>query len=319
MRQWIGLVIGLVVGIAGATLYSQSLPPEEGSLEEKIEEGRIALEKAEKRIATLEAETEVIGRSKAGATFRDRTRSIAEDIRDGKLVDVDDVFGAFKPVMRDLSPLFDRIRLRDQKKHFDTIAGEYSRKYDLTPEESAALQKHLEKIAAETAAEYSKVITSESSSFEDFVRASRNVGREDGLDAFMESTLQGEKLEQFRTDRLTEKVERVQGEADRKVERLNTGVVLDEAQKDQVFTMMARGSRDYDPAMQFEGLTGDTAALSAGGSQSRDEAILSVLRPDQREAFEAHREKQREEAEADMRAIGLKLPENWDVFNEGDF
>ena len=319
MRQWIGLLIGLVVGIAGATLYSRSLPPEEGSIEARLERRDQALKRAEKKIAVLEAETKVIGRSKPGASFRDRTRSIAEDIRDGKLVDVDDVFAAFKPVMRDLSPLFDRIRLRDQKKRFDTIAGEYSRMYHLSPEQEAALGKHLEKTAAETAANFSRVMTSKSSTFEDFVRTSRDFEREDGLDSFMESNLQGEQREQFKNDRLMERTERVQNEADRKVSRLDNIVELDEGQKDQVFTMMARGSRDYDSAMGFEGLSGEATVLSAGAGQSRDEAILSVLRLDQAAAFEAHRQEQREEMEANLRSIGMEMPDDWDLFDEGDF
>jgi hypothetical protein len=69
--------------------------------------------------------------------------------------------------------------------------------------------------------------------------------------------------------------------------------------------------------MQFEGLSADTSRLVPG--QGRNEAILSVLRPDQRATYEERRRLQREEAEADLREIGMKLPADWDVFDESDF
>ena len=316
MRHLLALAIGLTVGIAGATLYLQSLPPEPGSLAAKAEKSQLALKKAQTRIAALEARTARNPHAKPGDTFADRTRRIAEDIRAGRLVDVDDVFDATKPIMRDLGPLFDRMRLRQQKQHFDTVAGKFSRKYNLNPAQENALAAYLEKKAEQNAAHFNQVMTSESSTFEDFMRATQDVEQDDGLDAFMERTLTGETREQFKTDRLLERVERVQQEADRKVERLDTVVGLDENQKDQVFAYMARSSRHFDRSMQFEGLSGDSSPLVPG--QSRNDAILSVLRPEQRATYEEHRRLQREEAEADLREVGMKLPENWDVFDESD-
>lgn len=316
MRQFFGLAIGLIVGIAGATLYLKSLPPDPGSLAEETEQTKADLKKAKREIATLKAETGNNTRSRPGDSFSDRTRRIADDIRAGRLVDIDEVFNATKPLMRDLNPLFERIRLRDQKNHFDTIAGNFSREYNLTPAQEENLQRYLEKKGRENTARYSKILTSDQTTFEDFVRASDDFERDDGLDEFMEDTLQGETLEQFKTNRLMEKIERVQDEADRKMERLDQIVDLDETQKDQVFTLMARSSQDYDPEMQFEGLTSDTTPLTAG--QSRKEAILSVLNPGQRATYEAYQDEQRAEAAADLREIGLKLPANWDVFDQTD-
>jgi len=56
MKQFIGLILGLVVGIVGAVLFMQSLPSEEGSYEESTEQLAVALKKANMRIAAFEAD-----------------------------------------------------------------------------------------------------------------------------------------------------------------------------------------------------------------------------------------------------------------------
>jgi hypothetical protein len=105
----------------------------------------------------------------------------------------------------------------------------------------------------------------------------------------------------------------VEHEADTKVQRLNAIVKLDEAQKDQIFGIMARGSRDYDPSMVLDGVQGPIGATPGG---NRREAMLSVLTPDQRAAYEAETLRRREEAAKDMAAIGLTLPPNWEFLDE---
>jgi len=124
----------------------------------------------------------------------------------------------------------------------------------------------------------------------------------------MRSNLSGEKFAAFQADQMTQKVESVQKEADMKVERLDNIVKLDDAQRGQVFGMLARGARDYDPAMQFEGM-GTNTTLSG---KSKQDAILSVLRPEQRESYEAARQKQRVETEKELGSMGLSLPKDFD-------
>ena len=109
-------------------------------------------------------------------------------------------------------------------------------------------------------------------------------------------------------------MEQVQAEAERRVSRLNSVVNLDDAQQDQVFALMARSSPNFDPSMQLEGLAGGQTTISPG--QSRDEAIMKVLRPDQRHQYEEHRIARRAEATREMEEVGLKLPDNWDTFGD---
>ena len=55
MRQIVGLLVGLAFGIAGTFLFLQSLPPKEGSAEDRAEVAELELSRAQMRIKELEA------------------------------------------------------------------------------------------------------------------------------------------------------------------------------------------------------------------------------------------------------------------------
>jgi hypothetical protein len=309
MRPLIALIVGLAVGVAGAILFAQSMPPKEGSAEERVGKLEVELKRANNRVAALEG-SDPNGRKRPGRTLKDNVRGIAENIRDGKPVTPDDVFRATQPLIRDLAPLFDRIRVRELQRQSDAKAGEIARKYALNPAQQESLKKWLDQNAADEAKRYTDLISQDGTRLEDLAKASNEVRVDDSVDRYMEATLQGEKLAAFRATRMLEKVENVQKEADMKVTRLDDIVGLDDTQRGQVFGVMARGARDFDPAMQFEGLGADTAALDSG--KSKQDAILVVLTPEQRLSYEKDRVQKRITAQKDMEAIGLTLPAEFD-------
>jgi hypothetical protein len=45
--------------------------------------------------------------------------------------------------------------------------------------------------------------------------------------------------------------------------------------------------------------------------------MLAILRPDQRAAYEAERQRRYTEAQKDAAAIGLTLPPDWEFLEEG--
>lgn len=314
MRQYLGLVIGLLVGIAGAILFQQSLPPEEGSVEERLEVTEMELQKAQRRLMAFEAD----GRgSRKGRTVRDGMRSIAERIRDGEEVSLDDVFWTMKPWMRDMSPLFERMREVDEENRFDSLVGNYTRKYNLSERDQKELKDWFRMRGGENARELRDVIASDTSSFVDFIKASEvNLADEDGIENFMETRLQGEELAQFKAERLEERVGSVQDEANRRLHRLDGVVDLDEGQKDEMFAVMARSSQRFKPEMEFDGMGGDTSHLEG---RARDEAIRGVLRPEQVTQYEAYREERKRDAEREMRRVGLTLPKDWDLLDDRGF
>ncbi len=315
IRPMVPLLIGLVVGGLGVTLFQQSLPGAEGSAEERANRLEVELKSARNRLTALEA-ADPQGRRRPGRSFADGARRIAEDIREGRAVNPDDIFRASQPLMRDLAPLFDRMRLRQLKQQIDSKAGELARKYDLTPEQQEALKQWFGQKAEEDSKRFNDLVLQDGTRIQDIMRASMESRPDDGLDAFMAKTLSGEKLATFQTERMTERAERVQQEADRKVQQLDTIVTLDDSQRDQVFGIMARNSRDFDPAMTMEGVTGD---INTGAGGNPRETMLSVLRPDQRAAYEAERQTRRQDAQKEMEAIGLTLPPDWEMLDQNDF
>ena len=321
VRPFVLLLIGLAVGGLGATLFRESLPGSEGSPEERANKLEATLKQAQNRIAALEA-TEAEESGRFGTTAKDRKRTLAdgarglaEKIRAGQAVNPDDIFRASQPLMRDLAPLFDRMRMKDERRMIDSKAGELARKYDLSPQNQAALRQWFEEKSRAEAKRWTELIGRDGTRIEDIMRASRDVRPDEGLEKFMEGVLPPEKLAGFKAERMTERAGRIQSESDMMVQRLDSIVKLDEAQKDQVFGVVARSSKDYDPAMVLEGVTSGIGATPGG---NRQEAMLSILTPDQRAAYEVERHRRYESAAEDMRAIGLTLPANWDMLeNDG--
>src|ERR1043166_3549790 len=271
IRSLIPLVVGLAVGGVGATLFLQSMPGGEGSPEERANKLEIELKRAQNRIAALEATANapapaphgILGRIVGGAhdgssqrSLSDGARRIAEDIREGRPVSPDDIFRASQPLMHDLAPLFDRMRVKQQQQMIDSMVGELARKYNLTPQNQQLLKQWFEGKSNDEAKRWSDLLAREDTHLEDVIRASQNVRLDDGLDTFMGNILPADKFAAFKSERLAERAQRIEQEADMKVQRLDGIVGLDQTQREQIFAIMARSSRDYDPAMMIEGASG---------------------------------------------------------------
>jgi len=312
LRTLLPLVVGLAVGGVGAALYLQSTPGAAGSPQARANHLELELQRATNRIAELEAGAPRSYRSGGKRTVTDGMRDLAQDIRDGRPVSPDDIFHTTQPLLRDLSPLFERMRVSAEQQRIDSLAGEYARKYGLSPDQQAALKKWMAQKSEDNAKSWSDLIGKPGVTLAEIAKSSKGVGSDAGLDSFMASSLSGDKLAAFKTDRSAEKAQRVQQEADMRVERLNSIVPLDDSQRDQVFGIMARNSPDYDPAMKLEGGAGEIGAATGG---SAEEATLAVLRPEQRAAYQGERDRRRDAAQKQMSAIGLTLPANWDALN----
>lgn len=298
-------------------MFMESLPGAKGSPEEQVARLEAELKLTQNRLTELQATTGS-GQNRFGAETRrslgDGARGLAEKMKAGHKISPDDIFRATKPLMRDLAPLFDRMRIRDQKRHIDSITGELARKYNLDPGQQTALKQWFDKKAEEEAKRWTEMMGREDTGFEEIARASRDVRPDEGLDKFMEGVLSGEKLAAFKSERLAERVERLQASADMKVQRLDSIVKLSDAQRDQVFGVVARNSRDYDPSMVLEGGSGQIPASPAANPR---DAMLAVLTPDQRAVFDTEQRRRRDEAEKDLNAMGMTLPANWEMLEDG--
>ncbi len=311
IRLPLALAAGLVIGAVGAVLFQQSLPPPPGTAEAKADALQGELGRARTKIARLEAQI-----PKTEPSTTDKARSgvagILDDVKHGRPVDANAVFQHAKPVLRDLTPLFDAMRRKEQRREFDRIAAHMGEAYQLNEAQRTALKNWLGERAAQDAERFNTMAFADNTTLEDLAKASRYQRPDKALDEFMDHTLTGPALQRYDGDRLRERAQSVENAANNRVNRLNSVVELDSSQQDRVFSIMARSSPDFDPSMKLDGISPSSTSISPG--QDREQAILNVLRPDQRQRYEAYRQKQREEAEQEANEVGLKLPQRWDLF-----
>ena len=313
MRQVLGMVIGLVVGVVGAVMFMQSQPPAEGSAEEKV----LILEKKLRQYDRVEKALAEGRVPRGGARASDGLRLMVENMRAGEEVNVDDFFLTMKPLMRDLAPLFEMMRQRDERKAFEKKAGELAQKYGLSQKDKEELKEWMTARADANAEQYWKVIHDDESGMVEMIQAAEELGDAmDGLDEFMEKRLSGEELARYREDRLDERYKLVEEEAHRRFNRLDEVVKLDEAQEDRVFDILVRGSEDYVPEMEFDGRGEDRGGLDR---EERQAAIREVLTAGQLRQLEEAIEARRQEGLEDLRSLGLSPPENWDELEMDDF
>jgi len=305
-------MIGLAVGGLGVGLFQHSRPGEAGSPEKQIQHLESELQQARTRIAALEETRPRAARSPAQTAY-DRGRAIAQRLRDGIPVSSDDLFRAAQPLLRDMSPLLERIVGQKFKRQSDSLMGELARKYDLNPNQQDTLQKWFSEKSRAEQKKWNDLISSDNTTYLQLVKSMRNDRTDEGLDAVMEGLLQGPQLEAFKAERLEERAQRVQFYADMQVQRINEIVRLDPAQTDRLFGIMAQSSPDYDSSIRLEGVTGEIAPANL---HPRD-ALKSVLRPDQLSKYEDDRERRFMEVSREMNELGVQLPADWDEFEFG--
>jgi hypothetical protein len=300
IRPALPLVIGLLVGGFGVTLFRGSMPPPGGSPQERADRLEDQLKDARKQIALLENGS----RRRGGGPLTDGLRTLTEDLGTGKPVSPEAVLRRFQPLLRELGPLLAKLRMRETEGLIGGILADYTNKYGLDQNQQAQLQAWLKQRMEEDAKAWSRLAGSESVSLEELEKETRKTKPDRGLDAFMAGLLDPEKAADYQTDRLKQRSWQVKSEANGKTEQLNRAVQLDDTQRQQVFGIMARGSENYDPSLDLPGAN--------AGNGTGMEAALRVLRPEQRAAYDADRERRREDAERNLGTLGLALPDDWE-------
>lgn len=312
VRVLLAALGGLVFGAIGSALFMDSAPAEKGSPEAKAEKLQSELTRAQSRIALLETQV-----PKKETSLADHTRAgvgrLLDDLKHGRQVDAEEVYKQMKPLLRDLAPLFDHLRRKSQRQEFARLAAHMAESYQLTEPQQRALEQWLGERAIADSEAFAALAYGDQATFESLIEATRYQRPNSGLDEFMERTLTGPARERYHADRLRERASSIENHANRRVDILDAAVQLDTAQEDKLFSLFARSSPDYDPAMQLGNITADGGRLAPG--VSRQQAIMDVLRPDQRARFDAYRQRQRSEAEREAAEMGLRLPANWDFFD----
>ncbi len=312
VRVLLAALGGLLFGAIGSALFIDSTPPEKGTPEAKADKLQSDLTRAQSRIALLETQV-----PKKELSIGDQTRAsmsrILDDLKHGRPVNAEEVYQQMKPVMRDLAPLFDHLRRKAQRQEFAKIAAHMAESYQLTEPQQRALEQWLGERAIKDTEAFNALAYGDKATFESLIEATRYHRPNSGLDDFMLGALTGDTRERYRGNRLRERASSIENHANQRVDLLDAAVQLDTTQEDQLFSLFARSSPDYDPGMQLGNITADGGRLAPG--VSRQEAINGILRPDQRARFDAYRQRQHAEAQREAAEMGIRLPANWDFFD----
>lgn len=310
LKKSLGLVTGLIVGLAGGYLFSKSQRPDPGSFQDRLE---LAEQKAAKSGREAKALKAYVKRAEGSGSSE--FRRLARDFKDGKEISFDDILGSAKPWMRQVAPVMERVRKVNEAKWVDARVSEWTRNYTLSVAERNELREYFKEKSEENAEKITDVINSDQSGFVEFIQATDNDWRDfEGANDLMEGFLEGEELEQFKGERLAKRVDVVQEEADRKLGRLDAIVGLSDEQQAELFRVMARGSEDYLPEVNPQDYRGETVPLDR---RARDLAINGVLTLDQRKALDEHRENQVREVAEQWERYQLAPPKDFDLL-EGD-
>jgi len=310
LRSLLPSGVGLVVGALGAVLFLGSRPAPGGSPEARVQTLEEELKRARTRISALEETRPRTSKNPIQTVF-DRGREIAQRLRDGRTVSTEELYRAAQPVLRDFAPLFERMMNQKSRRLIDSRVGELTRTYDLDARQQADLATWFRRKAEAGNRRWVEALSNENGSYVETIRMLEAHERDDGLDAVVEGMLSGDKLEAFKADRLEERAARVQNYADMRVQRIHQIVDLDAQQTDQLFGIMAQASPDYDPSIRLEGVQGEIRPSGLTPQQ----AMLSVLRPEQRERYEFERDRIRETRRRELAEVGITIPGNWDEFD----
>ena len=298
------------MGVTGGILFSKSLRPDPGSMQEKLEISEESLARSNRRLRAMEKHVERMGGSGKG-----EFRRMARDFKEGKEVSFDDILGSAKPWMRQVAPVMERVRKVGEADWADARVSEWTRNYNLSEAEQEELKEYFAEQSRRNAERITEVIDSNESGFVDFVKATDNDWRDfNEVEEIMEGFLEGEELEKFQAESLEKRVKTVQNEADRKLKRLDDIVSLDDDQHSQLFGVLVRGAEDYRPEVKPEGFTGEETPLDRAG---RDAAIEAVLQPEQRAALQKHQAERTQKLAEQWEKYQLAPPKNVDAL-EGD-
>ena len=304
------LGVGLLVGGALGALYTKSLPPEEDSPEAKIEQLQFEVAKYERQMAAIGVDLE-----RRKDTSKDRMRSIMEQIKNGEEVSLDDVADSMKPFLRDMRPLMMRMHEVTAQDWADAKVGEFSRKYDLSQAEKDGLKRVLEDQRIRHAERIQDIYEDDSSSFVEIARASDDrYTRLEDLSAELKPYLSATELADYQADIAEKRADYVQEDADRYLNRFDEIVELTPEQHEEAFAIMVRSSPDYRTGMDVEGLDPNAGRMEV---RARNEALSGILDQDQRRVWEERRRERRADAAEDLMRLGIALPNDWDLLDQG--
>jgi len=165
--------------------------------------------------------------------------------------------------------------------------NEYGEKLNLTDAQSASIKGRMASLMEDSSKQFQSELDDESRSMQEIMESQGDFWRnnEDEIEGILKEELSSEQFEQFERLQLEEDTENIQRRANWELGAIDRELDLTEAQEDQVFGILVRQSDDYDDSMAIEGIETDLPAAALAEDVSKEDAIRSVLTPEQTETY----------------------------------
>ena len=222
------------------------------------------------------------------------TRAVKELARNQGAKNASELIDYSKPIFKEL--ILPQIRANREQAIRDGVDQALKGRTDrlnLSDEQLRQLEERLGQQQAAKLDELERVLNDDESSLTDYFQKQweDERGGDPDVDDIFLAVLDQEQQETYTEIRLEENAENVTRDAERQLTNLDNIVDLDEDQQDAIFPVFARNAPGYREAMEFEGVdVSDTSAIS--DTTARDDAIQSVLRPDQMDAWNDYKRRQ---------------------------
>lgn len=160
-------------------------------------------------------------------------------------------------------------------------------KLGLTDDQTESIKGKLVAMIKEETERFKSELDDDSRSFSEIMEAQGDFwqNNEPDIDALFKEELSNEQYALYQREQLVEKTERVQRRATSELGQLNRTLKLSDEQADQVFGILVQQSSDYDESMAIEGITATLPEVANAEGVSKEDAIRSVLNPEQAETY----------------------------------
>ena len=176
---------------------------------------------------------------------------------------------------------------RGADRMIEGAVNEYGEKLNLTDAQSASIKAKMASLMEESSKKFQSELDDESRSMREIMESQGDFWRnnEEDIEGILKEELSAEQFEQFERLQLEEDTENIQRRANWELGAIDRALDLSEAQEDQVFGILVRQSDDYDESMAIEGIETGLPPAALADDVSKEDAIRSVLTPEQTETY----------------------------------
>lgn len=283
-RILLPLLTGMLLGAAGVLAWHLSSATRAEASFQKERDARLE-----------EMQRELTAARNNAATWQARLADAGVDEAPVKenVLDIQRILNDARPLMKTLALMFGERRKEMSERMIRSMASKLAEQMGLTEEQTEAMIAHF---TALDAANFEKIkaMLDRKLTILDVFTVMTDLNPQKSMDAYVQQTMTPEQKASWENRKLETKAEQLERTATWKLDRMSGALKLDEGQKDQVFSILVKTNPDYDPSLGVQGVTEAPAAEASGPNATplkEEEAIASVLRPEQMEDWSAWQEK----------------------------